>query len=265
MAMLSRVHDRAREALRGGDLEMASSLVSLIWRHFAEDVDTLELHGEVELARGHRIEARSSLATVLDIDPERLLARSGLALIAEEEDDLDEALRQFEFAYALDTGNQQLAAEIARLHSRLNHTMPVDPEASRYAVAWRHLWEGRYDRATSLFQSGLKADPESVEQAVGLAQSLWFAGQSSAAEEVAGDIVTSHPNCLKPLAILAGAAFSRGDEAALSILRRTAQLNPGNERQTGACQQPLRIDIQHSGQRRSSLNPVAARQFHLST
>lgn len=228
MAMLSRVRDRARGALRRGDLEEALSLAALIGRHFPDDIDTMELLGEMELARGHRPEARSILEATLAIDPERLLARSGLALIAEEDGDLDGALKQFEFAFALDTGNQQLAGEILRLHSRLNHTAPVDPEPSLYAMAWRQLREGRHDRAASLFQSGLRSDPESVEQAVGLAQALWLAGRFSAAEEVAGGVAASHPNCLKPLAILAGAAFSRGEGVAISVLRRTGQLNPGN-------------------------------------
>ncbi len=228
MATLQSVRDQARAAVVAGEYPLALSLVELIRRHFPRDFETLGLAGQIQLAQGRRAEARDSFSTVLEVDPENVVARSGLALLAEEDRDLDQALEHLERAFALDSSNRQLAWEITRLHVLLSHTRPADAGFSQHAIARRFLREKRYERAIPLLEDALRRAPGAVDVAVGMAQALWLARRREQAEQVAASILADHPDCLKAMAMVAGLAFSRGDAGALSLLRKTAELDPGN-------------------------------------
>ncbi len=228
MATLQSVRDQARAAVAEGDYQRALSLIALIHRHFPSDLEAVRLLGQIHVACGRRAEARESFDRVLEVDPESVVARSGLALLAEEEGDPDGALEQFERAFDLDSSNSQVAAEIGRLHSLSSHTRPVDPGSTQHAMARRFLQEKRYARAVALFEEALRQTPERLEVVVGLAQALWLSGGWEEAERVAAGVVVSHPDCLRMLAILAGASFSRGEGETLFLLRRTDEFDPGN-------------------------------------
>ncbi len=228
MVTLQRVRGRARMALGQGDPGRALSLVERIHQHFPADLQAAVLLGQIQLELGCPDEARNAFEGVLEVDPENVMARCGLAILAEEGGDLDRALEQFQRAFDLDSSNGEVAEEIARLHSRLSHTRPADPGSSQHGMARHLLREQRYERAIPLFEEALRGAPESVEIGLGLAQALWLSGRFEDAEEVAEGILTRRPGCLKALALVAGASFSRGDWRALALLQETAAMDPEN-------------------------------------
>ncbi|MGE5620908.1 MAG: tetratricopeptide repeat protein [Sphingomonadaceae bacterium] len=228
MATLKSVRDRAKAAAAAGEYPLALELAELIRRHSPHDVRTTGLLGQIHLACGRRLEARECFAELLEVDPESRLARSGLALMEEEDGDLDQALDDFERVFALDSSNRQVAEEISQLHARLSHTRPADAALSQHAIARRLLRRKQYRRSIPFFEDALRGRPAAAEIAVGLAQALWLSGRLEEAAEVAEKVLVAHPDCLKALAIVAGAAFVRGEARCLDILRKTAELESGN-------------------------------------
>ncbi len=228
MATLQSVRDRARAAVAQGDYSLAHSLIELIHRHFPSDLESTRLLGRIQLARGRRAEAREAFLMVLQADPESVAARSALALLAEEEGELDWALEQLERAFALDSGNSRVAEEVGSIRSRLSHTSPVDPGSSEHALARLLVRQRRYSAAARLFQAALRRSPERQEVASGLAESLWLSGRRDEAEAAAATVLSSLPNSLRMLAILAGASFVRGEVEALFLLRKISESDPGN-------------------------------------
>ncbi len=228
MPSLQSVRDEARTAVAEGDYERALSLVQRIRRSFPDDLETMELLGQVHLACEQRGEARDLFQAILGMDPENLFARSGLAIVCEEEGDLSGALEHFARAFEIDPSNRQIAGEIRRLNSLAGSPRSTDPWYSKHSIARHLMREGIYEQAIPLFEAAIETNPEPTAVALGLAQALWFAGRVEEAEDVAREILDNHPACLKALAIRAGAAHSRGDPEALTLLGKTASLNPGN-------------------------------------
>ena len=228
MPILQSVREEARTAVAEGNYERALSLVQRIRRSFPDDLETMELLGQIHLACERRAEARDLFQAILAVDPENLLARSGLAIICEEEGDLPEALEHFVRAFEIDASSRQIAGEIRRLNSLAGRPRSADAWYSKHGIARHLMKEGMYEQAIPLFEAAMETNPEPAAVALGMAQALWLAGRVEEAEDVAGEILDSHPACLKALAIRAGAAHSRGDPEALTLLGKTASLNPGN-------------------------------------
>ncbi|MHB1160881.1 MAG: tetratricopeptide repeat protein [Chloroflexota bacterium] len=228
MATLKSVRDRAKAAAAVGDYPLALGLADLVRRYAPGDLETTGVLGQIHLACGRRVEARDCFAELLEIDPENRLARSGLALLEEEDGDPDRAIEQFERVFALDSSNQRVAGEISRLHALLSHTRPTDVGFSQHAIARQLLRRKRYRRSISFFEDALRSRPGAAEIAVGMSQALWLSGRLEEAEEVAEGVLAAHPDCLKALAIVAGAGVRRGETGSLGLLRRTAEMDPGN-------------------------------------
>lgn len=228
MATLQKVREQAKIAIDNADYELASALVRRIQSSFPEDYETVELLGRIHLACDRRDEARELFRGLLKVDPENLIARSSLAVMAEEDGDLADALDQFIRLFEIDNTNRQVAAEIRRLTSRLSDHRRTDPGFSKHAVARRLLREGMYQEAISLFEEALETAPEPVLVALGMAQALWLSRSFEEAGGVAEEILASSPSCLKALAIRAGAAHALGNQDAVPILEKCAILNPGN-------------------------------------
>lgn len=228
MVALQSLRGQVRSAMAEGDYERALLLVRAIQSRFPEDFETTVLLAEIHLEKGSYQDARDAFRAVLEVDPENLLARSALAVIAEEEGDLSAALAQFERAFDIDPFNGQIGAEIHRLRSQLGQTRAPEPGSSMHAAARRLVQEKKYEEAIVFFDAALRVEPDAAEAAVGMAETLWLVGRVRSAEEAAREILVDHPNCLKALAILAGAALFRGDTKGVSLLERTGELNPGN-------------------------------------
>lgn len=228
MATLSEVREQADAALSAGDHSKALSLTLLMQRHFPRDYQTLELLGKLHLEGRRLRESRDLFGQVLGIDPENVLARAALAMIAEEEGDLEEALEQFGRAFDVNPGNHEIAAEIARLHSQLKHSKPAEPGSSMHATARRFMMENRYENAVPWLQEALRQAPVRTDVAVGLVRALWLDRRPVEAGDVAGEILAEHRDCLPALAVSAVAALSHGDSEAVALLARTSELDPGN-------------------------------------
>lgn len=228
MATLGEARGLANAAHDAGEHAKAIEIALAIRGHFPRDYQTLELLGRLYLEGRMLGEARDAFRAVLDIDPENVVGRAALAMIAEEEGDLDEALDQFGWALDLDPANGEIVAEVDRLHSLLNRPNSQERSSSACSVARRSLLDGKYDSASAWFEEALRESPERVDIAVGLTRALWLARKPSEAEGVAREILAGHPHCLPALAIAAAASSSWGGKEVGALLARAAEVNPGN-------------------------------------
>lgn len=228
MPTLQTARNQVRAAIAAGEHRRALALVQGIRRSFPDDYETMGLLGQIHLECERRAEARELFQALLGVDPENLLARSSLAIIAEEEGDLRGALEQFTRIFELDLSNRQIAAEIRRLNARTSGPKPADPGYSKHALARRLLREGMHEEAVLLFESALESAPEPVLVALGMAQALWLTGRLEEAGDVAGEVLGSHPACLKALVVRAGALHAKGNPEATLLLEKAARVNPGN-------------------------------------
>lgn len=228
MSTLQTVREQAKAAIAGGDYGLAQSLIQKILRSFPDDYETIGLLGQIHLECDRRDEARELFRGLLEVDPENLLARSSLAIIADEEGNLGEALDQFTRIFEIDITNRQIAAEIRRLNNKVDGPRRADPGYSKHALARRLLNEGLYNEAIPLFDMALETAPEPVVVALGMARALWLAGRLEEAGDVADEILASHPACIKALATRAGVALAKGDPSVSLLLEKIARLNPGN-------------------------------------
>ncbi len=228
MPTLHAVRGRIRSAIADGDYERAQTLAEGVLRHYPEDHETVGLLGQLHLECGRWDEAERLFRFLLRVDPESTLARSGLALIAEGRGDLPEALGHFTLALEIHPGNHQLVGEVRRLRAQAKGPRLADPRCSKHAIARRLLRDGMAGEAVPLFEAALENALDPAAVALGLAQALWMAARRREAGEVAGEILTANPLCLKALALRAGAAAAEGESAPSPLLEKAWRLDPGN-------------------------------------
>lgn len=228
MATLSDVREQANAELAAGHHERALSLAALIQRHFPRDYQSYHLLGRVFLETQEMADSRQAFETVLQVDPEDLVCRSALAMVAEIQDNAGEALVHFQRALEIDPENLELASDVARLTSALDSQESAVPGSSAHSMARRCLARGENDDAVTWFMEARRTSPDLPEIVVGLARALWLAWRPREAEGIAREILSEYPDCLRALAIVAGSVHSSGSEEALDYLVRTAELDPGN-------------------------------------
>ncbi|HEX2987458.1 MAG TPA: tetratricopeptide repeat protein, partial [Chloroflexota bacterium] len=225
---LNAVRDQIRSAIDGKDYERAQTLVEDTLRRYPEDHETVGLLGQLHLECGRWDEAEPLFRSLLRVDPESILARSGLALIAEARGDLFDALDQFTLSLEIHPNNQQLAGEVRRLLGQSKRPRLADPRYSKHAVARRLLADGMAGDAVPLFEASLEKALDPTVVALGMAEALWLAGRRREAGDVAAEILAANPVCLKALALRAAAAAAEGESDLSPLLEKAWRLDPDN-------------------------------------
>src|SRR5881398_1523621 len=100
-----------RDVLRGAQDALEAG------RH-QDAITALRLLGESYLEYGQSNDARRNFERVLTLDPYNILARIGLAVIAEDRAEDERAIAQFRLAWELDPTLPQLRGELVRLYRK---------------------------------------------------------------------------------------------------------------------------------------------------
>jgi len=136
----------------------------------AEAIQTLVETGAMQLASGEREAAHATFTSVVEIDPDNVLAHYNLGLIAQEESDLDGAIEEYEAALAADPAygpalyNKAILLEksdlkeAVALYERAVEAQPdFAPTHMRLGFALVHL--GRTKEGEDHLAKGLALDP----------------------------------------------------------------------------------------------------------
>lgn len=195
--------------------------------YFPKNLAVYRSLGKGLLELGRLRDAADILTRVLGVAPDDFVAHIGMAIISEEEGDLDRAIAHMERAFETQSSNPAIHSELKRLYGRRDGVEPNKVHMSRGALARLYIKGGNYSRAVEELRAALNDDPGRVDWQVLLARALWKDEQRIAAVEACQDVLEKLPNCLEADSILYEIWQSTGreDEAA-GQLQRVEVLDP---------------------------------------
>lgn len=166
---------------------------------------------------------------VLGADPENADAYVGIARIFHNREQLEEAVWYMERAYELAPVQSKTRQELLRLYARLGGTPRERLKLTRGALGRLYVQEGLFAQAIREFREIASAAPSRYDTRVALAETLWRAGQTRQAADVAQSLLGSLPYCLKANLILGTAWHESGIEESETFLQRAQALDPSNQ------------------------------------
>jgi tetratricopeptide (TPR) repeat protein len=203
--------ETAQTALEDGRHQETIATCRYVLQHFPDAVTALRLLGEAHLEDGRASEAAQSFDRVLNFDPYNVLARVGLAVIAEDRGDDERALAQFRLAWEVQPGLPQLRNELVRLY-RKRYGAGGRLRLTRVALANLHARNEDLPRAIQQFRELRAEDTSRPDLALGLVEALWRSGADDEATALCRQILAERPQTVRAL-LLIGALTSDPAEA----------------------------------------------------
>ena len=216
---------RAVEAdIAAGRLEQALARVQEVQTRYPRALPVQRVLGEVYLALRKSREALGALDRALAGNPEDARACCARSIVNQIQGDTLAALAWYRRACDISPNDKMLRAAYRELAAHLGQP-PYAP--SRMGLARLYLRGDLYAHAIREFDTLVSEQADSLEAQVGLAESLWRAGQLTRATDWCRRIQANTPSCVKALLILAAIELDaqRHDEAE-RLTRRAAELDP---------------------------------------
>lgn len=218
--------DLMRSFLRAGHLAEAFALGRHILHFYPKHIETYTVLAQVSLATNDIAGANDLLRRVLSSDPENVIALAGMALISEAQDKQDEALWYLERAYEIQPSNDELRGELLRVREQYYGTAPARVELTPGALARVYARQGQYAQAVSEYRRLLRSETHRYDAQVGLAETLYRAGRTDEAAQVAQTVMADAPYSLKPNLILGALWTENAVPEGQQFLQRAHQLDP---------------------------------------
>lgn len=193
-------------------------------QHFPDAITALRLLGEAYLEVGRPEDASGAFEAVLRNDPFNVLARIGLAVIAEERGDDERALVQFRLAWEVDPLLPQLRAELVRLY-RKRYGPGGHLRMTRPALAMLHMRNLDLVRAIKEYRTLVQEYPARHELALGLADALWRRGDDGQARILCERLLVTTPRLARVLYMLADIIATQGGDPS-AYLATVRELDP---------------------------------------
>ncbi len=220
--------NRAKEALEHGESERAIAMCQHIVRYYPRCVEAYRLLGEAYLERGDTVTADKLFSYVVQADPQNVLAHIGRAIIREERGDIDAAISEFERAFEIDPAISELREELLRLYTSRFGSEGAKIRTSRVGLAHLYARDYLFPQAINEYHDILRSEPR-LDVRVALAQTLWRAGNDTAAADLCNAILQQVPNNLQANLILGQIWLAQGQrDDALALFRRAMDLDPDN-------------------------------------
>ncbi|MGZ3598930.1 MAG: tetratricopeptide repeat protein [Ktedonobacterales bacterium] len=216
---------RAVEAeIAAGRPDRAMALGLEIQSRYPRALAVQRVIGEIYLAQRKTREAIGALDRALAGNPEDARACCARAIVQQIHGNSMAALDWYRRACDINPDDQVLRSAYRELASHLGQP-PYQP--TRMGLARLYLRGDLFPHAVREFESLLAEQPDSLEAQVGLAETLWRAQRTQAAEERCRRILLNAPSCLKATLILTAIELDAGhaDEAE-RLARRATELDP---------------------------------------
>lgn len=198
-----------------------------VQRSYPDAITALRLLGEAYLEVRRPDDARRAFERVLALDPLNVLARIGLAVIAEDHGEDERAIVQFRLAWEIDPLLPQLRGELTRLY-RKRYGATGRLRLTRPALAMLY---GRNDdlvRAIREFRALHAEQSGRVDLTLGLIQILWRRGDDQEAARLCQQVLAERPQTARALLILAD-LLGESDADQARRLQAARQLDPDAE------------------------------------
>lgn len=202
---LREILEAAQADLEGGKHQATIAACRHVLRHYPDAITALRLLGEANLEDGRVDEARRCFERVLDLEPCNVLARIGLAVIAEDRGEEDRAIAQFRLAWEVEPFLPQLRGELVRLY-RKRYGAGGRLRMTRVALANLHARNEDLLRAIRQFRLLRVEQPDRPDLPIGLAQALWRHDEPAEAAAICREALAARPHTARAALLLAAIA-----------------------------------------------------------
>ncbi len=208
-------------------LEEAIAHCRHILHGYPKHLETYRHLGKAYLEAKRYGDAADIFQRVLSAAPDDFVAHIGMAIVREDEGNLDAAIWHMERAFETNPANPAIQQEMKRLIGKRDGLEPHKVRLTRGALARMYAHGELYAQAVAELRSALQEDPERPDLQVLLADIYWQTDQPTEATSLSNRILEKLPYCLIANRILAAGlqAGERVEEAAV-FHRRIAGLDP---------------------------------------
>ena len=208
-------------------LEEAIAHCRYILQTYPKHLETYRHLGKAYLEAKRYGDAADIFQRVLSAVPDDFVSHVGMAIVREDEGNLDAAIWHMERAFETNPSNPAIQQEMKRLISRRDGLEPHKVRLTRGALARMYAHGELFSQAIAELRSALQEDAERPDLQVLLASMYWQTDQRSDAISVSNQILEKLPYCAEANRILAAnlQAKDRVEEAAV-YHRRLANLDP---------------------------------------
>ena len=226
---LSAYADEIRELIKHDRNDEAIAICKHILRFYPKHIDSARQMAEALLEKGDLDGAQDLFRRVLSADPENVIAYVGLAAIFEEKQLMDEALWHMERAFELSPSHSEIHRELLRLHGINTPRQKARLKLTPGALARLYAHQGLLAQATQELRALVAGDPTRLDARTALAEMLWRTGHIHEAAQVAQDLLSPLPYCLKANLILGTAWKESGLPESEAYLKRAQSLDPASK------------------------------------
>lgn len=194
---------------------------------FPRHIETYRLLGKAFLEQGRHGDAADVFQRVLSAIPEDWLSHVAMAIVREDESNLDMAIWHMERAYEVNPSNPTVQQEVRRLRGRRDGVEPPKLRLTRSALARMYIKGGLYGQAIAEIRSALTEDPDRPDLQILLASALYDSGAVQEAADICNTLLQKLPYCMEANRILGLVlqASNKNDDAE-KLFQRIASLDP---------------------------------------
>ncbi|MCA9969392.1 MAG: tetratricopeptide repeat protein, partial [Anaerolineales bacterium] len=174
-----------------------------ILRRYPRHVETYRVLARALLAQHEYEAAADVLQRILSADPNDGAAHGGMARVYQRRQEPGRALWHLERALERNPYDPALREELLQLYRTQTGRRPANLPLTPVALAHLYARGELYDLAIAELRQALAAQPDRVDLAVTLAESLWRSNQRVAAVDTCLQVLDRLPNCIQTNAILA--------------------------------------------------------------
>jgi tetratricopeptide (TPR) repeat protein len=215
------------ELIERDQLDEAISHARHILQNYPKHLDTYRLLGKSYLEAKRFGDAADIFQRVLSAVPDDFVSHIGMAIVREDEGNIDSAIWHMERAFETNPANPAIRQELSRLIGRRDGIEPHKIRLTRGALARQYAQGELYPQAIAELRSALQEDSDRPELEVLLAKMYWRAGQPKEARSMSEQILEKLPFSYEANRIMAALFEGEGQTGkAGEHHRRLAALEP---------------------------------------
>ncbi len=180
-----------------GSVEAALQHSRHILQQYPKVVDVYRLMGKALLEREDDRAAQDVFQRVLSVDPEDFVARVGLSIVHDRNNELELAIWHMERAFDIAPSNALIQGELRRLYARRDGESPERIPLTRDALARMYAQGDLNAEAIADLRDLLREQPDRLDLQIQMVEVLWRDEQRVEAAELAQKVLVSLPYCLK--------------------------------------------------------------------
>ncbi|MGD2251902.1 MAG: tetratricopeptide repeat protein [Anaerolineales bacterium] len=214
-----------------------------ILRTYPKHIDTYRLLGKAYLEARRYGDAADIFQRVLSAIPDDFVSHIGMAIIREDEGNLDASIWHMERAFEANPSNPAIQQELRRLIGRRDGIEPPKIRLTRGALARMYARGDLYPQAIAELRAALKNDPDRPDLQILLSEMYWRTDHPVEAAETSIDLLEKLPFCRNANRIMASVLQSKDKiEEAAVYHRRLAALDPYAALVESAMDDPKMVD-----------------------